>query len=192
MASIQWFSSDKNEPAEKEHYAKLSLCPLLLWYWRYHPCNLGFSCSKKHLVGVRAVSTFFGEKIFLFSVTCSKEFLHKKISRLAELFAYIAWSIWHNRNAQRVGTTTLPLRKIYSDAVDRLQEFQMTQDSSLLQRTVAQPTHWLPPPPSQFKANCDGAIFQDTSSIGLGLRGWSSIGMHWLTTHCGGLGSIGL
>ncbi|XP_075662925.1 uncharacterized protein LOC142632390 [Castanea sativa] len=95
--------------------------------------------------------------------------LAQKIPRLTKLFAYIAWSIWHNRNAQRVGTTTLPLRNIYSDAVDRLQEFQMTQDSSLLQRTMAQPTHWLPPPPSQYKANCDGAIFQDTSSAGLGV-----------------------
>ena len=63
--------------------------------------------------------------------------LAQKIPLLAELFAYIAWSIWHNRNAQRVGTTTLPLRKIYRNAVDPFQEFQMTQDSSLLQRTVA-------------------------------------------------------
>ena len=66
MASIQRFSSDKNETAEKEYHAKLSLCPLLLWYRGYHPCNLGFSCSKKHLVGVRAMSTFFGGKFFLF------------------------------------------------------------------------------------------------------------------------------
>ena len=103
--------------------------------------------------------------------------LAQKIPHLAELFAYIAWSIWHNRNAQRVGTTTATLGRIYSDAVDQLQEFQMAQDNPVQQRIVAYPTNWLPPSPNQYKANSDGAIFQDSGSTGLGVVVRDSKGM---------------
>ena len=53
----------------------------------------------------------------------------------------------------------------------------MAQDTPLFQQLVAHPVHWLPPPLSQYKANCDEAIFQDTNSAGLGavvrdLGGW--------------------
>lgn len=43
--------------------------------------------------------------------------LQQKQPRLAELLAYIAWSIWYNRNAQRMGFLAMPLTQIYSDSV---------------------------------------------------------------------------
>lgn len=67
------------------------------------------------------------------SVICSKVSLHKTI--MAELFAYIGWSIWHNRNARKFGTVTMPMEMIYTDAVQRLQEFHSAQDPPLYKKT---------------------------------------------------------
>ena len=53
--------------------------------------------------------------------------------------------------------------------MERLQEFQMAQDTPLPSPLVAHPTHWLPPSLHQYKANCDGAVFRDINSIGLGV-----------------------
>ena len=41
-------------------------------------------------------------------------------SRMAELFVYIGWSIWYNRNARKFGTVTVPLEMIYTNAVQLL------------------------------------------------------------------------
>ena len=41
--------------------------------------------------------------------------LNYKEHNLAERFAYIAWSIWYNRNAARTNTTHLPLSMVYQD-----------------------------------------------------------------------------
>ena len=75
---------------------------------------------------------------------------------IAEIVAFIAWSIWFNRNALRVGSHTLPITQIHRDALERLQEFQAAIDPPLHIPTVLHPAHWLPPLPQQFKANCDG------------------------------------
>ena len=61
----------------------------------------------------------------------------------------------------------MTLGRIYSDAVNRLHEFQMAQDNSVQQQVVAHPTHWLPCPPNQYKANSDGAIFKNSGVAGL-------------------------
>ena len=45
--------------------------------------------------------------------------------RMAELFAYIRWSIWHNRNARKFELVTMCMEKIYIDAVQCLQKFHM-------------------------------------------------------------------
>ena len=44
--------------------------------------------------------------------------LARKSSHLAETFAYIAWGIWHNRNSKQMGEVTVPLERLYADAVD--------------------------------------------------------------------------
>ena len=119
---------------------------------------------------------FLAEKLVCFR-DLFQGILAQNIPHLAELFAYISWNIWYNRNAQRVGTTAVTLERIYSDAVDRLHEFQMAQDNLVQQQVVAHPTHWLPPPPNQYKANSDGAIFKDSGTTGLGVVVRDSEGM---------------
>ena len=51
------------------------------------------------------------------------------------------------------------------------------QEEPLKQATVPHPTHWLPPPPSVYKINFDGATFLDTVSTGLGVVARDSDGM---------------
>ena len=50
-----------------------------------------------------------------------------------------------------------------------LQEFQMLQDIPLPSPKVVHPAHWLLPLLHQYKANCDGAVFRDIKSAGLGV-----------------------
>ena len=46
--------------------------------------------------------------------------LAQKNQQMAELFAYMGWSIWYNRNAKRVGSSSLPMEKLYNDAIEQL------------------------------------------------------------------------
>ena len=103
--------------------------------------------------------------------------LAQKNQQMAELFAYMGWSIWYNRNAKRVGSSSLPIEKIYNDTIERLQEYHSVQEEPLQQDMVSHPTQWLPPSPSIYKINFDGAIFIDTDSAGLGLVARDSDGM---------------
>ena len=88
---------------------------------------------------------------------------------MAELFAYMGWSLWLNRNAKRVGSTSLPTDKIFSDGVERLQEYHSMQDYPTQQDEVSHSTQWRPPPHSVYKVNFDGATFIDMDSAGLGV-----------------------
>ena len=88
---------------------------------------------------------------------------------MAELFAYMGWSLWFSRNAKRVGSTSLPMEKNFSDAVERLQEYHSVQDYSTQQDVVVHSTQWRPPPHSIYKINFDEATFIDTDSAGLGV-----------------------
>ena len=81
---------------------------------------------------------------------------------MAELFAYMGWSIWYNRNAKRVGSSSLPMEKIYNVAIERLQEYHSKQEEPLQQDMVSHPTQWLLPSPSVYKINFDGVTFIDT------------------------------
>ena len=61
------------------------------------------------------------------------------------------------------------MEKIYRDAVERMKEFHSVQEEPRNQITVPHPTHWLPPSPSVYKVNFDGATFPDIAMAGLGV-----------------------
>lgn len=75
---------------------------------------------------------------------------------LAEVFTYVAWSIWTKRNALRLGNRSIPYSKFFADANERLQEYQANLD----------PTRWSPPPIPFSKRIL---IFQDISFAGIGV-----------------------
>ncbi|XP_050285282.1 uncharacterized protein LOC126724898 [Quercus robur] len=98
---------------------------------------------------------------------------------LADRFAYVAWSIWHNRNALRLKTPCIPYKKIYAGMQDRVKEFHSAKSStklanhdSMVQPIISEPTHWKPPRNPFCKINFDGALFQDQkmASIGVVIR----------------------
>ena len=89
----------------------------------------------------------------------------------------MGWSIWFNRNAKRVGSTSLPTVKIYNDAMERLQEYHSVQEGPIQQDLVSHSNQWRPPPPSAYKINFDGATFIDTDLVGLGVVARDSNGM---------------
>ena len=95
--------------------------------------------------------------------------LVQKNPKLAELFAFIGWSTWHERNVRRVGSPSLPMEKIYRDAVERMKEFHFVQEEPRNQIMVPHLTHWLPPSPSVYKVNFDDATFWDIATVGLGV-----------------------
>lgn len=80
---------------------------------------------------------------------------------LAETFMVIAWSIWFNRNARRMGKSSLPTHMIYADAVERLSEFNMAHDPPFDSApTSTSPSTSLDSTPAlTYKVNFDGAIF---------------------------------
>ena len=95
---------------------------------------------------------------------------------LAERFAYVTWSIWHNRNATRLKTTCIPYNKIDDDMLDHFKEYHSAQDStklvsqdSMVQPLNSDPIHWKPHRSPHCKINFDGAIFQDQKMAGIGV-----------------------
>lgn len=92
-----------------------------------------------------------------------------KESNLPKTVAYIAWIIWYNRNAARMGSPSLPLSQIHKEALERLKEFQTTTLPLLHTTVESHPTHSLPPPPLLLKSNCDGAIFHGLNCAGVGI-----------------------
>ena len=85
---------------------------------------------------------------------------------LAERFAYVSWSIWHNRNALRLKTSCIPYKKIYADLQDRFKEFRsakistkLVSQDSMVQPTNSEPILWKPPRSPFCKINFDGALF---------------------------------
>ena len=68
-----------------------------------------------------------------------------------------------------MGSPSLPIEKIYRDVVEHLKEFHSVQEELRNQLTVHHPTHWLPPLPSVYKVNFDGATFPDIAAARLGV-----------------------
>ena len=98
-------------------------------------------------------------------------FLLHQCPMLAETFAVIVGSIWYNRNARRMGKTSLPTQKIYADVVERLSEFKKAHSPPLIRPQPPQhhPPHWIPPPAHTYKVNYDRATFQDIRMAGTGV-----------------------
>nr|XP_023891605.1 uncharacterized protein LOC112003629 [Quercus suber] len=63
----------------------------------------------------------------------------------------------------------MPMEMIYTDVVQRLQEFHSAQDPPLPQDAAPHPTHWLPPSLGFYKINYGGAMFQDLVAAWLGV-----------------------
>lgn len=129
-AAIDSLLTKKN--LQKQKITQDSTCDRCVMELKTVSMQFGGDKWLKKFGGSWKIANISWQKNLQISVIYSKEFLLKKKNpNLAELFAYIGWSIWYNLNAKRVGTSSLPMEKIYNDAAERLQEFQLVQEGSM-------------------------------------------------------------
>ncbi|KAL0000259.1 hypothetical protein SO802_019861 [Lithocarpus litseifolius] len=83
-------------------------------------------------------------------------------------FMAIAWNIWRNRNGVCHGEASKTVQKMILEATQLVTEYQALQDCPISTNNTL-PTQWSPPVSGVFKANADGAVFNDLSSVGIGL-----------------------
>ena len=83
-------------------------------------------------------------------------------------FMAIAWNIWRNRNGIRPGEEPKKKENLILEASRFISEFLAVQDPPIPSVRRSQ-TSWLPPEPSVYKANVDGAVFKNLSSAGMGV-----------------------
>ncbi|KAL0008924.1 hypothetical protein SO802_010426 [Lithocarpus litseifolius] len=91
-----------------------------------------------------------------------------KKSLPSDLFAMLAYLIWHRRNKLRLGEVVVDLKLLNSMARDALHEFQHAYTPPLQPLPTKSNTKWLPPPKEWVKENFDGAVFQGRDEAGLG------------------------
>lgn len=87
----------------------------------------------------------------------------------ATLFSMVAWSIWIRWNKLREKQYVWEVRETMLRARELLQEFWAVKDCpsrSLVRRTRQK---WTPPGVRVYKINFDGAIFESSARVGLGV-----------------------
>ena len=84
------------------------------------------------------------------------------------LFAFITWSIWHQRNQVRTQQASHPLHQLFQFAHDNYLEFKALKIAPVPSRTKRK-VRWKPPDPGSYKINFDGATFAGEKCSGLGV-----------------------
>ncbi|XP_030963981.1 uncharacterized protein LOC115985156 [Quercus lobata] len=87
----------------------------------------------------------------------------------------MAWSIWFHRNKTRVGESARPLDQIASFAREYVHDFKSLKKSSPTLRASA-PKVWSPPADDGWKINFDGAMFNESGEVGIGVVMRNSVG----------------
>ena len=103
---------------------------------------------------------------------CSVLEFHKNLV----MFAFIVWSIWHQRNQIRTQNSHHPLSLLFQWARDSYLEFKALKSAPVPCRIVRK-ARWKPPDPSLYKVNFDGATFADDSYSGLGVIVRDGVGL---------------
>ncbi|XP_075640371.1 uncharacterized protein LOC142612138 [Castanea sativa] len=84
-------------------------------------------------------------------------------------FVMVCRSVWFKRNAVRLKQVSLPYDQIFSDAAARLHEFHLAADPTVMTASIPSSNSWSPPQTPFYKANFDGALFQDINKAGIGV-----------------------
>ena len=91
-----------------------------------------------------------------------------KLHKNPVLFAFIVWSIWHQRNQIRTQQSHRLLNLLFQWAHDNYLEYKALKIASVPCRTVRR-VRWKPPDPGSYKINFDGATFVEENCSGLGV-----------------------
>ena len=90
-------------------------------------------------------------------------------------FMAIAWNLWRNRNGVRHGETPKTVENLIFEASQFVIAYQALQDCPTPSK-IPLPPQWTPLVSGFFKANVDGAVFKDHSSVGIGVVLWDDKG----------------
>ena len=88
---------------------------------------------------------------------------------VAGRFAIIAWALWHERNKFRLTPYTSLPEDTHPRAIELWLEFLAENTPAETQKIRSPEIPWSPPPLGLYKANFDGAVFQDSHEAGLGV-----------------------
>ena len=91
----------------------------------------------------------------------------------AELFICMAWSLWQRRNKLRIGLPSSPLNLVGPQAAKFLQDYLNAQENQPTSTpTTTSTLSWCPLSSQPFKANFDGAVFNNShlASVGVIIR----------------------
>ena len=82
----------------------------------------------------------------------------------------MAWSLWQRRNKLRIDLPYHPLNQVGPHSTKFLQDYLDSQDTQTPSNSTTLPTQsWTPPNTNSFKANFDGAVFNNSNSTGVGV-----------------------
>ena len=91
-----------------------------------------------------------------------------KLHKNPVLFAFIVWSIWHQRNQIRTQQSHRLLNLLFQWAHDNYLEYKALKIALVPYRTVRR-VRWKPPDPGSYKINFNGATFVEENCSGLGV-----------------------
>ena len=96
-------------------------------------------------------------------------FLQVTKDNRVELFICMAWSLWQRRNKLRIGLPSPSLNLVGLQATKFLQDYLDAQEVHASRSSMETSTQsWCPSSSHPFKANFDGALFNNSNSAGIG------------------------
>uniref|UniRef100_A0A7N2LE19 Reverse transcriptase zinc-binding domain-containing protein n=1 Tax=Quercus lobata TaxID=97700 RepID=A0A7N2LE19_QUELO len=101
---------------------------------------------------------------------------------IADLFATTAWLIWTHRNKSQLLEKTTPLGSIGEATKSWLLQFRSSREEHCCGKLPCR-RKWLPLEPGEFKANFDGAMFNESDEARVGVvigTPWVRLFQQWL------------
>ena len=96
-------------------------------------------------------------------------FLQVTDDNSSKLFICMVWGLWHQWNTLRIGLPSLSLDMIEPQATKLLQDFLNAQEDQSICNPMAPPNSLCPPSSMSFKANFNGAVFNNSHSVDVGV-----------------------
>ena len=154
----------------RRHIVDVNMCPVCKSEAKY-PLHMVLDCLeveqvwREHGWFNQAISS----PLIVFTDLLSRFLLVTKDNR-AELFICMAWSLWQWRNKLRIGLPSLPLNLVGPQAAKFLQDYLNAQANQPISTPTATSTlSWCPLSSQPFKANFDGAVFNNSHSASVGV-----------------------
>ncbi|KAL0425618.1 UNVERIFIED_CONTAM: hypothetical protein Sradi_1096600 [Sesamum radiatum] len=151
---------------EEDVLHTMVLCPFARQVW---------GCAPFHLVAVRIGSMGFREWLTAVSVQFDEiDF---------QLLLGLCWSIWWCRNGLAMNGNCLDPPQVVCFVSQYLSSFRTQNSDDQRQVTPKVPSSWLAPPPGYVKINFDGATFNNSRVLGVGVvaRGSSGECLAWIS-----------